>query len=139
YPRWMKLFFPSALIAVFAFVADAAPPVAAPALLTSAEKSAARHIRPELIRAHVRFLASDLLEGRGPATRGDRLAEEYVATRMETLGLEPAAPGGGWLQPFDVIGITSQAPATVRFARGGESVELRYRDDYVAFAGVQGP
>jgi len=135
----MKLFFPSALIAVFAFVADAAPPVAAPALLTPAEKSAARHIRPELIRAHVRFLASDLLEGRGPASRGDRLAEEYVAGQMESLGLEPAAPGGGWFQPFDIVGITSQAPPTVHFARSGESVDLRYRDDYVAFSGVQGP
>ena len=135
----MKLFFPSALIAVFAFVADAAPPVAAPALLTPAEKSAARHIRPELIRAHVRFLASDLLEGRGPASRGDRLAEEYVAGQMESLGLEPAAPGGGWFQPFDIVGITSQAPPTVHFARSGEAVDLRYRDDYVAFSGVQGP
>src|SRR5439155_7534706 len=135
----MKLFFPSALIAVFAFVADAAPPVAAPALLTPAEKSAARHIRPELIRAHVRFLASDLLEGRGPASRGDRLAEEYVAAEMEGLAPGPAAPGGGWFQPFDIVGITSQAPPTVHLTRGGESVDLRYRDDYVAFSGVQGP
>ena len=139
YPRPMRLFLAASAFIALALASAAAPPGAAPAMLTPAEKSAARQIRPEVIRAHVRFLASDLLEGRGPATRGDRLAEEYVATRMETLGLEPAAPGGGWLQPFDVIGITSQAPATVRFARGGESVELRYRDDYVAFAGVQGP
>lgn len=136
----MKLFLPSALIAAaFAFAADAAPPVAAPALLTPAEKSAARQIRAELIRAHVRFLASDLLEGRGPASRGDRLAEEYIAAQMEGLGLEPAAPGGGWFQRFDIVGITSEAPATVHFTRGGESVDLHYRDDYVAFSGVQGP
>src|SRR5258705_271683 len=58
---------------------------------------------------------------------------------VEALGAEPAGPGGGWFQPFDVIGITSQAPRTVRFNRGDQWGELRYRDDYVAFSGVQGP
>jgi Zn-dependent M28 family amino/carboxypeptidase len=134
----MKLFFPSALIALALAAADAATPVAAPALLTPAEKTAARQIRPELIRAHVRFLASDLLEGRGPASRGDRPAEEYVAAQMEGLGLEPGAPDGTWYQPFDVVGITSQAPATVHFTKGDQSVDLRYRDDYMASSGVQG-
>ena len=136
----MKLFLASGLIAAgLALAVDAAVPVAAPAVVTPAEKSAARQIRPELIRAHVRFLASDLLEGRGPASRGDRLAEEYVAAQMEGLGLEPAAPDGGWFQPFDIVGISTDAPATVHFTRRGESVDLRYRDDYVAFSGVQVP
>jgi len=136
----MKPLFPSALIAAaLALAVEAAAPAAAPAVVTPAEKAAARQIRPELIRAHVRFLASDLLEGRGPASRGDRLAEEYVAAQLEGLGLEPAAPGGGWFQPFDIVGITSEAPATVHFTRGGQSVDLRYRDDYVAFSGVPGP
>ena len=140
YSTRMKLFLPSALIAAaLALAAGAASPVAAPALLTPAEKAAARHIRPELIRAHVRFLASDLLEGRGPASRGDRLAEEYIAAQMEGLGLEPGAADGTWYQPFDVVGITSEAPAAVRFTKAGQSVDLRYRDDYVAFSGVQGP
>jgi Zn-dependent M28 family amino/carboxypeptidase len=137
----MKLFFPSVLIAAgFVLAVDAAVPVTVPAsaVVTPAEKSAARQIRPELIRAHVRFLASDLLEGRGPASRGDRLAEEYIAAQLEGMGLEPAAPNGGWFQPFDIMGITSEAPPTVHFTRRGESVDLRYRDDYVAFSGVQG-
>jgi Zn-dependent M28 family amino/carboxypeptidase len=137
----MKLSFtPGALIVIavaLAFTADAAPPAAAPAVVSPAEKTAARQIRPEVIRSHVRYLASDLLEGRGPASRGDRLAEEYIAAQMEGLGLEPAAPDGSWFQPFDLVSITSEAPATVQFTRGGQSVPLRYRDDYVAFSGVQ--
>jgi Zn-dependent M28 family amino/carboxypeptidase len=138
----MKLFIasvPTIGLMAFGLTATAAPPAAAPALVTPAEKAAARQIRPELIGGHVRYLASDLLEGRGPASRGDRLAEEYIAGQMETLGLEPAAPGGGWFQIFDIVGITSQAPPLARVTRGGQSVELRYRDDYVAFSGVQGP
>src|SRR2546426_6088512 len=44
--------------------------------------------------AHLRFLASDLLEGRAPATRGGRLAAEYIAAQFEALGLEPAGTNG---------------------------------------------
>jgi hypothetical protein len=39
-------------------------------------RSAAVGITPREIDAHLRFLASDLLEGRAPAMRGGRLAEE---------------------------------------------------------------
>ncbi|MDP8914069.1 MAG: M28 family metallopeptidase [Pseudomonadota bacterium] len=57
--------------------------------------------RPEPFRAHVAFLADDLLEGRDAATRGYDIAAKYVATRFEALGLKPATTGG-WYQtvPF---------------------------------------
>ena len=64
-----------------------------PAVLTQEEREAARAIRENRMRADIRFLSSDLLEGRGPATRGDRLARAYVASRFEAIGLEPVAPG----------------------------------------------
>ena len=56
---------------------------------------------PERFRAHVAFLADDLLEGRDTATRGYDIAAKYVATRFEGLGLKPATTGG-WYQtvPF---------------------------------------
>ncbi|HTD51766.1 MAG TPA: peptidase M28, partial [Thermoanaerobaculia bacterium] len=59
-----------------------APP-SGPAPITAEEKRAAEEITPQVIAAHTKFLASDLLEGRGPSTRGDRLAMEYVASQME--------------------------------------------------------
>jgi Zn-dependent M28 family amino/carboxypeptidase len=112
---------------------------AAPATVTPAEKAAAQAIRPELLRAHVRFLAHDLLEGRGPASRGDQLTQAYLAAQMEALGLEPAGPGGSWFQPFDIVGINTHAPEVLPVTKGGEKVELRYREDYIAFSGVQQP
>src|SRR5437899_5300588 len=87
------------LTSVVALAALAASPAAV--VLTPAEKDAARAIRAETMRAHVRYLASDLLEGRGPATRGDQLAEAYVDAQMERIGLEPGAPDGSWYQRFD--------------------------------------
>src|SRR5262245_43196971 len=110
-----------------------------PALVTPEEKAAARRIDAGLLRSHVRFLADDLLEGRGPATRGDRLAQLYIATQMEGLGLEPAGPGGSWYQPFDIVGIDAQNPETVSFVKDNQKVDLKFYDDYVAMSGVEAP
>ena len=44
------------------------------------------------LAAPVRFLSSDSLEGRGPGSRGDRLARLYLATGLEELGLVPGIP-----------------------------------------------
>jgi Zn-dependent M28 family amino/carboxypeptidase len=112
---------------------------AAPVTLSPAEKAAAARITPEILRSHVRFLSDDLLEGRGPASRGDRLTQLYIATRLEALGLQPAAPDGSWYQPFDIVGVTSHSPQTLAARRTGESVELKYHQDFIAVAGVQEP
>ena len=53
---------------------------------------------PARVKAHVDFLADDLLEGRNAGTRGYDLAAKYVATQYEALGLTPAGAGGGWYQ-----------------------------------------
>jgi Zn-dependent M28 family amino/carboxypeptidase len=124
-----------ALMLIFASLVSAAPATRA-TIVSPTEKKAASAIRAERIRGDVRFLASDLLEGRGPATRGDQLAQAYIAARMEAIGLEPGAPGGGWLQPLDIVGIRSRNPDTIRLRRGGETVDVRYRDDFIAFSGL---
>src|SRR5690242_7494326 len=61
-------------------------------------RTAAASIDPEKIRAHVRFLSLDLLEGRGPGTRGDQLAAEYIATQFALEGLQPAGDTHTYLQ-----------------------------------------
>lgn len=86
---------------------------------TAAEQAAAAAITPAQLRAHVKFLASDLLEGRGPGTRGDALAQEYVARELEALGLEPAAPGGGWLQKVPMVGIETRIVEPLAFEGSG--------------------
>ena len=93
-----------------ALLIAAAPAGPRPAGVTPAERAAAALIRPETLRARVGFLASDLLEGRGPASRGDRLTQAYLVSQMAAAGLEPAAPGGGWLQTLDIVGVTSRPP-----------------------------
>ena len=53
---------------------------------------------PDIFRAHVEFLADDLLEGREIGTRGHEIAARYVATRFEALGLKPGGENGTWYQ-----------------------------------------
>ena len=60
--------------------------------------SAVAQIDGPSIRAHVRFLADDLLEGRGTGTRGYQLAAKYVAAQFEAMGLEPAGTDAGFYQ-----------------------------------------
>jgi Zn-dependent M28 family amino/carboxypeptidase len=95
--------------------------------------SAERAITTDSIRAHVRFLASDLLEGREPGTRGDALAEAYIASQLEALGLQPAGTQG-FFQPFDIVGVEGHAE-TIQFTRGRESLALRHPDEVIAVAG----
>src|SRR5438045_367456 len=81
------------------------------------------------IRGHIRFLADDLLEGRGPGSRGDELAQRYIAAQYESLGFKPAAPGGGWFQSVPLVGVTAHVPATLTFGHGNDKLELK-RDEY---------
>jgi hypothetical protein len=122
------------LLAAAALAATTAGP-----LVSADQKRAAQEIAPELLRAHIRFLSSDLLEGRGPATRGDRLGEAYVQSQMESLGIQPGAPGGGWIQKVPLVGIQGSfsGPAVFRSERG--TAEGRPGENLIAVSGVQEP
>lgn len=105
--------------------------------VSPAMKKAAEQITDAGIRAHIRFLASDLLDGRGPATREDKITQDYLSSELESLGIKPGAPGGGWLQSVPLVGMTSHAPDTLTFTSGTKQLTLKGFDDYVANAGVQ--
>jgi Zn-dependent M28 family amino/carboxypeptidase len=125
----------------FSAVTLAALVAVAPAPGPGADEAqrAAAAITPSLLSAHVRFLASDLLEGRGPGTRGDELAREYVATELAAMGFQPAAPEGGWMQKVPLVSITPKVPGTLTLSAAGKSLELAGRTDFVAFPGLPKP
>jgi Zn-dependent M28 family amino/carboxypeptidase len=121
----------SALVACLA-----ASTAAAQVRPTPAELRAAGSISEGDLRAYIRFLASDLLEGRGPGTRGDRLAQEYILAQFDLLGLEPLGDDGTYLQQFPLAGITGN-PETMRLESARGLLTLRYREDFIAVAGAQ--
>ncbi len=90
-------------------------------------------VRPQALMAHLRFLADDLLEGRGTGTRGFDLAALYAAAHFEALGLLPAGVGGSWLQPVPLrSGSLEPGKTSASWTRGREHVRLTYETDYIA-------
>lgn len=89
--------------------------------------------RPEAVRAHVKFLSSDLLEGRGPGTRGDALTTSYLAAQFEAMGLQPAGDDGTYFQKVSLLGITTdETKSAVAFTKSGADLgPLKYRDQFV--------
>lgn len=126
--RFSAALVPAALAAVAAAQTPGVP--------ATVEQAAHGHITRAALEAPIRFLASDLLEGRGPGTRGDQLARLYLQTQLEGMGYVPAF-GGSWQQPFDVVGIRSLLPASWSFQTRTERVDLASSRDYIATSGVQ--
>ena len=93
----------------------------------------------EAIRAHVAFLADDLLEGRATGSRGYDIAAKYVATQMAIAGLKPAGSDGGWLQPVSLIESMRVVPAAEAIiTRGGMQVPLAPAAEFLPSAGFFG-
>ena len=90
-------------------------------------------ISPEALRAHVRFLSDDLLEGRGTATRGHEIAAKYVASEFEAMGLKPAGDEGTFFQrvPFRQAIFKPEQSSVVLTVNGSEQT-LRNEDDYLS-------
>jgi Peptidase family M28 len=80
----------SALASIFSAVTLAIAPAHA--------RNEQTNIRAAAVEAHTRYLASDLLEGREPGTRGYDLAAAYVAAQFAALGLKPGGDSGSWFQ-----------------------------------------
>ena len=86
----------------------------------------------ERIRAHVKFLSSDLLEGRAPGSRGGDLATEYIATQFALLGLKPAGDKGTYFQKFALVGVEPQPDAQLSFSPDkGAAISPKWLDEFV--------
>jgi len=148
-PAFMALFVPLLVGLLFAQpgnnsagthpakVATAVPSVAG---LPAAAEQAMAAVDPEKIRAQVKFLASDLLEGRGTGARGADIAAEYIATQFALYGLKPAGDSGTYMQKVPMVGIATQDSTTFTLVPDkGEPMNLRNRTDFVAMDETTNP
>lgn len=126
-PKFFKHLVCSALV-----MALALPAVAAPAA-TDPSDAAMESIRPEAIRAHMNFLADDLLEGRGANSRGYEISAKYMATEFESMGLTPAGDAGTYLQNVPLRSVRPDEPnTTMSMIRNGKMETLVFRKDFLA-------
>ncbi len=106
---------------LFATLAAAASPLASQ---TDVDR-AAQAVSTDVIRAHIEFLASDALEGRGNGTRGGDLAARYIAAQFVRLGLQPAGDSGSFFFRVPLIGFTPSPTLAI----GGKA--LAYPGEFV--------
>jgi hypothetical protein len=97
-------------------------------------------IKPEAIRADMRFLSDNLLEGRRTGTRGHEIAVSYMASRFEELGLQPAGDQGTYFQNVPLrASRTNPSKSTMSWTAGGQETSLAFGQDFIAAADPSRP
>src|SRR5215213_9155750 len=71
-------------------------------------------VSADRVKAHVAYLASDRLEGRGPGTRGEELTTDYLAGEFKKAGLTPAGDRGTYFQPVPLLRVVTSPKSTLR-------------------------
>lgn len=102
--------------------------------LPAAAQKAMNSIDAEKIRATVKYLSDDKLEGRGTGQKGGDMAADWIAAQFKSYGLAPAGDSGTYFQNVGFYGVTTD-PKQTRFAfvpKSGAEIALKFLDDYVA-------
>lgn len=105
--------------------------------LSQSAKKTTSPIQESTIRAHIKFLADDLLEGRGTGARGGEIAANYIATQLEALGLKGAGRQGSFMQPVSLVGVKADPETKLIVTGQGSRESFNFADDFVAFTGAQ--
>src|SRR5712664_3431487 len=86
----------------------------------------------EKIRAHVKYLSSDELDGRGTGQRGGDLAADYIGKQFASYGLKPAGDNGNFFQQVPMVGVKTLADTTFKFVEAsGKSFEAKNLTEFV--------
>src|SRR5215813_10630880 len=89
-------------------------------------------IAGQRIRQHVKFLASDLLEGRGVGVRGGDLATEYIAGQFALAGAKPAGDNGTYFQNLTLVGVEPQPSSQLTATTSdGKTLAFHWLNDFV--------
>jgi Zn-dependent M28 family amino/carboxypeptidase len=94
-------------------------------------KPALESIKPGRILDHIKVLASDEFEGRGPGTPGEEKTVAYLTGQFQKMGLKPGNPDGTFLQAVPLVGFQAKR-VSGSFQAGGHTIGLTFPHDFVA-------
>jgi Zn-dependent M28 family amino/carboxypeptidase len=94
-------------------------------------------ISENTLRAHIKYLSDDLLEGRGTGARGGELAAKYIAAQFEALGLRGGAQNSSFFQPVSLVGVNANPKPTLTINGNDKKETFKFADDFVVFTGAQ--
>jgi Zn-dependent M28 family amino/carboxypeptidase len=79
-------------------------------------------------------MSSDKFQGRAPGSVGEEITVGYLQMRFKQLGLQPGNPDGTYIQKVPLVGITGSESKPLTFAKGSETLPMKWRDDVVAWS-----
>lgn len=100
------------------------------AALARADEKPPAIISAERIKAAVAYLASDRLEGRGPGTRGEELATEYLAGEFQKAGLKPVGESGTYFQPVPLVRVFTNPKSTLQATKGDVKLDIPCDEEF---------
>src|SRR6266851_2862463 len=106
-------------------------------VLSQQHRPARTEINEARLRAHIKFLSDDLLEGRGTGARGGEIAAKYIASQLEALGLKGAGDHGSFFQPVSLVGVKADPNTKLTISGRNGKETFKFADEFVAFTGAQ--
>ena len=103
----------------------------------SQQKIGSSEINEATLKAHIKFLSDDMLEGRGTGARGGELAAKYIAAQLEAVGAKGAGENGSFFQPVSLVGVKADPGTVLTISGASGSESFKFADDFVAFTGAQ--
>ncbi len=100
-------------------------------------EDALQSIKPDAILQHIKVLASDEYEGRGPGTPGENKTIAYLTGQLRAMGLKPGNPDGSFVQNVPLVGFQATRAAG-SFRAGGKTIALEFPKNFVAMPGRAG-
>jgi hypothetical protein len=111
----------AAALVLAAGCANNAPPSTSPSTRGAVVSEAS-------VRAHLEFLASDALNGRGSGTRDEQIAAEYVGAHFRRLGLKPAGADAGLVQTVEIVRTAAAGKPSISI---GSALKWTYGKEFV--------
>ncbi|MFL6277831.1 MAG: M20/M25/M40 family metallo-hydrolase [Blastocatellia bacterium] len=96
------------------------------------DRKALDTITTDGLMRHIKTLASDEYEGRGPGTHGEDLSINYIAEQFKQIGLAPGNTDGTYFQKVPLVGITTHQDSPMKVKVAGRDMTLKFGDDFVA-------
>ena len=89
------------------------------------------------IQADVATLAGDRFEGRGPGTRGEDLATDFLAGEFKKAGLKPVGERGTYFQPVPLVRVVTSPKSTLKATKGNDAVEFVCAEEFSGTSHLQ--
>jgi Zn-dependent M28 family amino/carboxypeptidase len=91
----------------------------------------------ERLRADVKYLASDQLQGRGIGSRGEEVAIDFIAREFTKAGLKPAGDLGSFFQAVPLVMVTTGSDATLAVIKGEQTTAFALEEEFVGYSKTQ--